>query len=121
MAVTELDALRDKFEGCRTLAFADLSTQMVLVTDSNSNLRREALDALCTEAALLLGAKGKPALGDQSAKVAAVVATPATRIFVRAAENPNDVLCCICGPKIDATAFVTDAQNCVDRISGHDE
>ena len=120
MVVNELDALRDKFDGCRTLAFADLSTQMILVTDSSSDLRREALDALCYEAALLLGAKGKPAIGNRPVNIAAVADRSATRVFVRATQNTNDVLCCICGPKVDATAFVAQARQCVDRISGND-
>ena len=120
MVVNELDALLEKFEGCCTLAFADLSTRMILVTDSSSNLRREALDALCSEAALLLGAKGASALGNRQANLAAVAGPSATRVFIRADSDPNDVLCCICGPKVDATAFVADARECVDRISGND-
>lgn len=120
MVVDELDALRDKFEGCHTLAFADLSTHMILVTDSSSNLRREALDSLCSEAELLLGAKGAPALGNQRAGVATVAGPSVTRLFVRASDNPNDVLCCICGPTVDVASFVTDARSCVDRISGDD-
>ncbi|MCK0095854.1 hypothetical protein MWU60_09780 [Yoonia sp. F2084L] len=117
MVGSELDALRNKFSGCRALAFADLSTKMILITDSDSNLRREALDALCGEATVLFGAKGKPALGERQSNAACVASPSAFRAFVRAADEPNDVLCCICDPKVDAAAFVTEARACVDRIS----
>ncbi|EBA13758.1 hypothetical protein [Roseobacter sp. CCS2] len=118
MVVDELDALRERFEGCTALAFADLSTKMILVTDSNSNLRREALDVLCAEAALLLGANGTPALGEQPSDRAAVASASQLRVFLRSEQEPNDVLCCICLPNLDADAFVTDAAACLDRISG---
>lgn len=120
MVVDELDALREKYEGCTALAFADLSTKMILVTDSGSNLRREALDVLCAEAALLLGANGEPALADQPCDKAFVATTSQLRVFLRAEQEPNDVLCCICGPKMDADAFVADAFACLDRISSND-
>jgi len=118
MVVDELDALREKYEGCTALAFADLSTKMILVTDSGSNLRREALDALCAEAAVLLGANGKPALADRPGDMASVAVTGQLRVFLRAAQEPNDVLCCICGPGMDADAFVADANACLNVISG---
>ena len=117
MVVDELDALREKHRGCTALAFADLSTKMILVTDSGSNLRREALDALCAEAALLLGANGEPPFGDRPSDKATVATTAQLRVFLRAEQEPNDVLCCICGPKMDADAFVADACACLDRIS----
>lgn len=117
MVVDELDALRERFEGCSAVAFADLSTKMILVTDSRSNLRREALDALCEEAALLLGANGKPALADKPSGMASVASTSQLRVFLRAENEPNDVLCCICGPKMDADKFVAHACACLDRIS----
>jgi len=117
MVVDELDALREKFDGCTALAFADLSTKMILVTDSSSNLRREVLDALCEEAALLLGSAEKPALGDRPSDMASVTSTSQLRVFLRAEHEPDDVLCCICGPKLDADRFVADACACLDRIS----
>ncbi len=117
MVVHELDALRDRFEGCHTLAFADLSTQMILVTDSASNLPREALDALCADAALMLSANGKPVIGAHPSTAAAMATKNALRFFVRADQEPNDVLCCICEPTVDAGQFLADARVSVDRIS----
>lgn len=118
MVVDELDALRSKFDGCETIAFADLSTQMILVTDSGSDLRREALDALCSEATLTLGATGTPAIGTQISTVSIVAGKAVLRLFVRATQEPNEVLCCICTPKVDVGAFLADARSCLNRISG---
>lgn len=117
MVVDELDALRDRFEGCRTIAFADLSTQMILVTDSSSTLPRETLDALCAQAALMLGANGKVFLGSHQSSAAALANNSGLRVFVRAGQEPNDVLCCICEPTVDAGAFLADARASIDRIS----
>lgn len=117
MVVNELDALRDKYKGCLTIAFADLSTQMILVTDSGSNHRREVLDKLCAEAALLLGSGAKLALGLQPSNAAIVANKSALRVFVRANDEPNDVLCCICASSVDAGAFLADARASLDRIS----
>ena len=40
MVVDALDALQKKFAGCETVAFADLSTQMILVTNSDTQYLR---------------------------------------------------------------------------------
>ncbi|MEO1640654.1 MAG: hypothetical protein AAFU41_15540 [Pseudomonadota bacterium] len=120
MVVDELDALREKFDGCDTLAFADLSTQMILVTNSGSTLRREALDNLCAEAALVLGSKGDPALGQNPTNQAIVLNKRAARIFVRSAAEPSDALCCICGPETDIAGLTAEATACLDRILAND-
>ena len=118
MAVDELDALSGKFEGCRTLAFADLSAQMILVTNSTSTLSREVLDDLCAEAILMLGLNGKMALGTQPSTLAMVVGQNDMHVFVRSTIEPNDALCCICSSQIDLDAFLQDARLCLERISG---
>ena len=118
MVVDELDALRDRFDGCKTIAFADLSTQMILVTDSGSNLPRETLDNLCAQAAQMLGTNGRLFLGNKESSAAALANNEGLRVFVRANQEPNDVLCCICEPTVDAGAFLADARASIDRISG---
>ena len=117
MVVDELDTLRQTSGGCTTLAFADLSTHMILVTDTQSTLRREALDALCRQAIATLGASGRAALGTRPARMALVAGSSSVRLFLRAADEPNDVLCCVCTPDIDLNQFVADASACVNRIS----
>ena len=117
MVVDELDALRGTYEGCKMLAFADLSTQMILVTDSAANHPREALDALCNEAAFMLGASGKVALGTTPCRTAVVAGTDGTRVFLRADAEPNDVLCCVCAPQLDLGSFLDDARARLNVIS----
>lgn len=118
MVVDDLDALQNKFSGCEALAFADLSTQMILVTNSDTNLRREKLDRLCAEAALALGAKSGPAIGDTPSDAAFIATRDQLRIFLRAPNEPSDVLCCVCKPDVDVASFLSDARPCLERISG---
>lgn len=120
MIADELDALCDSFEGCRVLAFADLSTQMILVTNASASLQREALDDLCAEAACLLTGKGNPALGTTAAQSAMVLGKTEARIFVRAASEPQDALCCICSPEADIAGLTRAAADCLDRILADD-
>lgn len=117
MVVDELDALQHKFAGCDTVAFADLSTQMVLVTNSETPFRRETLDMLCAEAGLALGGQNTPMLGDQTSDTAFVATGNQLRIFLRAQAEPTDVLCCVCAPDLDVTAFLNDARACLEKIS----
>ena len=117
MVVDALDALQNKFAGCETVAFADLSTQMILVTNSETQYRRETLDMLCAEAALALGSKNKPMLGDQAGDAAFVATRNQLRIFLRASQEPSDVLCCVCAPDIDIAGFLSDARPCLEKIS----
>ncbi|WP_342077736.1 hypothetical protein [Yoonia sp. SS1-5] len=118
MVVDDLDALKGNFSGCDTLAFADLSTQMILVTNSDTTYRRESLDKLCAEAAMALGTDKNPAFGDSPSNAAFVATKDQLRIFLRAPAEPTDVLCCVCAPDVDVAAFLSDARPCLDRISG---
>ncbi|WP_296422862.1 hypothetical protein [Yoonia sp.] len=117
MVVDELDALQGKFAGCETLAFADLSTQMILVTSTDTSYRRETLDILCAEAALALGTAERPQLGVSESNTAFVATKNQLRIFLRAIEEPTDVLCCVCKPDVDVAAFLSDARPCLEKIS----
>jgi hypothetical protein len=117
MVVDELDALRNANQGCEMLAFADLSTQMILVTDTAANAPRETLDRLCNEAMTMLGAGRKVVLGEEPSTAALVANSEGVRVFLRAEEEPNDVLCCVCAPELDVEAFVADARERLNRIS----
>ncbi|WP_333714182.1 hypothetical protein [Yoonia sp.] len=117
MVVDELDLLRGATPGCETVAFADLSAHMILVTDSGTSHPRETLDALCDEAATLLGRKGKPALGEKPSNVAVWATQASLRVFLRAQDEPNDVLCCVCAPNVNVGRLVANATACLDRIS----
>lgn len=117
MVADKLDALQNKFAGCETIAFADLSTQMILVTNSSTEYRRETLDQLCAEAALTLGGRNRPLLGDQPGNAAFVATGSQLRIFLRASQEPTDVLCCVCAPDTDIDAFLAEARACLEAIS----
>ncbi|MDX8346532.1 hypothetical protein SLH49_00925 [Cognatiyoonia sp. IB215446] len=118
MVVDALDTLQSDFAGCETLAFADLSTQMILVTNSATTLPRETLDALCTEAALTLGTKGKIAIGSDKSTTAIVAGQDQLRVFLRAESEPSDVLCCVCQPDVNIAGFLPAARACLEQISG---
>jgi hypothetical protein len=93
---------------------------MILVTDTGSSLPREALDALCAEAALVLGLNNKVTLGTQPSQVALLAGKSSVRVFLRASDEPSDVLCCVCAPDVDVDKFIASATDCLDRISsGH--
>jgi hypothetical protein len=117
MVANELDALKSQFSACETIAFADLATNMVLVTNSDTPQERHALDQLCAEAALLLGNPDMPQLGT-NAVISAVVSTQDhLRLFLRASGEPNDALCCVGSGDLDVLAFLPAAQACLHRIS----
>jgi len=117
MVVDDLDALQSKFPSCETVAFADLSTQMVLVTNTDSNQRRETLNMLCAEAAVALGSNKRPAFGDTPSSAAFIATKDQLRIFLRAPDEPADVLCCVCKPDVDVASFLSDARPCLEKIS----
>ena len=118
MVVNELDTLLAANVGCQAIAFADLSTRMILVTDTQSKLPREALDALCVQAGSVLGAHGKIALGAQPSRMALLAEKTSVQLFLRASDEPDDVLCCVCAPDVNVDTLVAEATACLSRISG---
>lgn len=117
MATEDLDALHSKFPQCETLAFADLSTDMILVTNSDAPESREKLDALCDDAAKSLGKPGSPNFGDGDSDTALIATRDRLTIFIRASGEPTDVLCCICKPDLDVSSFLLAARPTLQKIS----
>lgn len=117
MVTETLDILHDQFPGCQTLAFADLSTQMVLVTNSSGTDSRETLDALCAEAALAFGTAGVPALGTCATHTIFVSTADQLHIYLRDTKEPGDALCCLCRHDIALDRFVIAARACLEQIS----
>jgi hypothetical protein len=91
---------------------------MILVTDTQSKLPREALDTLCVQAGSVLGVGGQIALGANPSRVALLAEKSTVRLFLRAADEPDDVLCCVCTPDVDIDKLVAAATACLNRISG---
>jgi hypothetical protein len=117
MVADALDILHGKHPSCDTLAFADLSTQMILITNSGTTFRREGLDALCAEAALTFGTGGGTALGNSDAGLVIVATADHLRIYLRAAQVPTDALCCVCTHDVAIDPFLKDARACLEQIS----
>ena len=120
MVVDELDKLVEAYEGCNTVAFADLSTRMVLVTNSMSTMPREAIDRVCVQAAVTLGGDGKTPVGETPATLALVADKSSVHLFLRATDEPNDVLCCVCSTNVDVEGLMAQAKECLSRISTND-
>lgn len=118
MVVKELDTLRAASVGCQAIAFADLSTRMILVTDTQSKLPRETLDALCVQAASVLGTHEEIGLGTHPSQMALLAEKTTVRLFLRASDEPDDVLCCVCDPDVNVDKLVAEATACLNRVSG---
>ncbi|MEM6341153.1 MAG: hypothetical protein AAF729_08380 [Pseudomonadota bacterium] len=110
----ELDGLRDAFEDCSIVAFADIETRLVLVSSSKGVARRETLDSLCASAADTFG--NRKALPITEADMHIVASRTGLEIFFNLPEHAGDALCCVCEPSIDLDAFVAAARDTFDRV-----
>ncbi|NNE88032.1 MAG: hypothetical protein HKN27_08145 [Silicimonas sp.] len=124
MSVSEaLDSLRSEIAGCSLVAFADLSSKIVLTASSAMKPAREELDALSAAAYLVLDgavADGAAAVwgeqSDISAETAMLLSQSEARIFLRSpGENP-EALICVCAPDCDLNAVVDCARTTLKRI-----
>ena len=119
----ELDALRLEIPGCSLVAFADLSSKIVLTASSAANPAREELDALSVSAHLALdGAIAQGAAGvwanqnDAPAETAMLLNASEARVFMRSpGENP-EALICVCAPDCDLEVVVDCARTTLKRI-----
>ena len=117
----ELKELREEFDDCNLVAFADLTSKMVLLSNSPKKVAQENLDQLCTEAAaLFIGAAAK--LNKDGAPLVAMVTDGnKSNIYLRNKPDGEDVLCCVCGPDVDLNGFLTSARARLDQIMPGDE
>lgn len=120
MGVTEsLGAVVKAFPQARLVAFADLSSRMILSSAGSMSMTQEHLDRLCDQArssfddplfSLSVEAFGEPH--------SAVVMGPANlRVFMRSDSEPADALCCICDHSIDLGAFVAKIRDTLESIT----
>jgi hypothetical protein len=114
-----LGAVVKAFPQARLVAFADLSSRMILASAGTLKRTQEDLDHLCNQArtsfddplfALSVEAFGEP-------HGAVVMGQDAVRIFLRSASEPADALCCICDHSIDLPAFVTKIRETLEGIT----
>lgn len=120
MGVSEsLGAVVKAFPQARLVAFADLSSRMILSSSGALRMTQEHLDGLCNQArasfddplfALSVEAFGEP-------HGAIVMGADTVRVFLRSEEEPADALCCICDHSIDLGAFVTKIRETLESIT----
>lgn len=118
----ELDAIRAEMQGCTLVAYADLSSQLVLCTSAAAKPAQEEMNALSKAAQLALdGAYAEGAAPSWNATAPAELSVLMTgseaRLFLRAPENPVEALMCVCAPDTDLEAAVTQARAALARIA----
>lgn len=120
MGVAEnLGAVVKAFPQARLVAFADLSSRMILSSAGSLSTTQEHLDRLCDQArssfddplfSLSVEAFGEP-------HSAVVMGADALRVFMRSDTEPADAICCICDPGIDLGAFVARIRDTLESIT----
>ena len=124
MTLTEkLDELRLKHPGCRTLAFADISTSTILYASAEEHLRQEHLDSLCgTAMEMLNGGIATHVRGvfsgheDSDVYQAIIIEVAEVGVFLKSTTNPADALCCVCSLSIDLGRFVQNARESLTQL-----
>jgi hypothetical protein len=120
----QLNDLRETTPGCVVVAFADLSSSIMLCASSAIKQPQERLDSISSNAVGLL-------TGKTSQTVSSVLGTTTEphvyeaialnneniQIFLRSREEVNDALCCICSIDVDSEAFMGRAREVLKNIS----
>jgi hypothetical protein len=113
-----LGAVIKTFPQARLVAFADLSSSMILASQGTEAMTQEHLDTLCRQArtsfddplfSLSVEAFGEP-------RAAVVLGADAVRVFLRSESEPADAMCCICDHGIDISAFLTKISETLDQV-----
>ena len=109
----QLDTLLLDFPNCETVAFADISTGLVLCSSTQRTMSRGQLDALCNAAIELLDGKGTSLAfatlaPNENKKVqeALLMKDGLLNVFVRSSIVSTEALCCICAADIEIDAFI---------------
>ena len=113
MTVTDaLDDLRSNIAGCDLVAYADLSSSMVLTVSAATKHRQEELDQLSQIAVCVLDGAiaegGLPIVGEEDTAVHVAMALDATsaRLFLRSPGTPTEALICVCAPSSDLSSAI---------------
>lgn len=120
MGVAEsLGAVVKAFPQARLVAFADLSSRMILTSSGPLTTTQEYLDQLCDQARASfddpLFSLSVEAFGEPHGSV--IMGPEAVRVFLRSDTEPADALCCICDHAIDLPAFVTKLRDTLESIT----
>lgn len=120
----KLDRIREELEGCKTLAFADLTTKMILCASAPQPPNQEYLDALCSTAADMLdgevAAQMAPVMssnGDDLVRRAIIIQPHEIVVFVRSPLAPEDALCGLCSPNVDLPLLAEKLSTEIDHLA----
>jgi hypothetical protein len=117
--IENLSAVTKAFPQARVVAFADLSSRMILASSGNQPVTQEHLDELCEQArtsfddpmfSLSVEAFGEP-------QAAIVMALDGVQVYMRSESEPADALVCVCDHSIDLAGFVTKIRETLASIS----
>ncbi len=117
--IDSLGAVIKAYPQTRLVAFADLSSSMILASQGQDDVTQEYLDRLCQQArtsfddplfSLSVEAFGEP-------RAALIMGADGIRLFLRSETEPADALCCICDHSIDLPGFVAMIRETLDKIS----
>jgi hypothetical protein len=117
--IDSLGALVKAYPQARIVAFADLSSNMILASQGPKSLTQEHLERLCKQArssfddpmfSLTLEAFGEP-------HTALVLGQDDVKLFMRSQTEPADALCCVCDHGIDLSGFVEKVRETLDSIT----
>lgn len=114
-----LDDMREEVTGCGLVAFADLSSQMVLRASSAKKRGQEEIDALTDAALQVLGgplAEGAASLIGRGPATAVVMSNDAINVFLRTPKAANEALIAVCAPDTDVRKIVDCGRKTLDRI-----
>jgi hypothetical protein len=114
-----LSAVVKTFPQARLVAFADLSSRMILSSAGPLSMTQEHLDRLCDQARATfddpLFSLSVEAFGEPHGSV--ILGLDSVRLFLRSDSEPADALCCICDHGIDLAAFVPKIRETLESIT----
>lgn len=121
----ELLAFRQRVDGCHVVAFADLSTGMVLASSTSEKVTQEKLDALCAAGFdALVGPKAICIVqhvgtsANTGPKVAAVATDAGIECFVRTCHPAQEALCFRVSEQVDIAALIKEASLLLEHLAG---
>ena len=117
----ELDAMRADVPGCALVAYADLSSQLVLSASAATNPVQEEMNALSQAAQLSLdGAFAEAAAaswgGEGPAEMALLMTGDEVRLFLRSPATKAEALIAVLAPDAELDAVLSRARATLVRI-----
>ena len=116
-----LDSLRADLVGCDLVAFADLTTQVVLCVSAAARHAQEELDALTSTAVSVLRGSvaegGQALLGGASAQTVVSLTPVGMQVFLQSTNSDNEALICICAADADLAKTIARGSEALEDIT----